>query len=349
LTPTFASPVLTVQQGTSATYTLSTTYSNYVWSIGGTATVTSGANSSSNFVSFNFPNSENVPVSVTVTDANGCKGVADITIQVVPYVLVSPKVQLQGAFTASTGLMTDRLRTLSLIPTAQPYTVTPRFTQVNNAGTETVNPSVLATTGNDAIVDWVFIQLRDASNNATVVSTRSALLQRDGDVVDVDGVSPVKMYVPFGTSNFFVTVKHRNHLGVMTAATVALNSATGTTVNFTSSATATYGTDAQTAIAGTGAQTGVTTMVMRAGNANGMGTNAGNRNVRVSGLFNDDAIVLAKVGATTPTNIVAGYNVEDLNLDGQVRYQGLFNDKAVILITVGAATPTNIAVEQTPN
>ena len=51
--------------------------------------------------------------------------------------------------------------------------------------------SVTAVTGSDAIVDWVFVELRNASGN-TVVDSRAALLQRDGDVVDVDGVSPLR-------------------------------------------------------------------------------------------------------------------------------------------------------------
>ena len=75
--------------------------------------------------------------------------------------------------------------------------------------------TVFAVTGEDAIVDWVFVELRDQDDYTSVVATRSGLLQRDGDVVDLDGVS--KLFFPnVPVDNYFVVVRHRNHLGVMT-------------------------------------------------------------------------------------------------------------------------------------
>ncbi|MBK9336210.1 MAG: hypothetical protein IPM98_06340 [Lewinellaceae bacterium] len=64
----------------------------------------------------------------------------------------------------------------------------------------------------------MFLELRDAVNPALVLATRSALLQRDGDVVDVDGVSPVVFGVVSG-QDYYPTVRHRNHLGVQLGAT----------------------------------------------------------------------------------------------------------------------------------
>jgi large repetitive protein len=331
--PMFASPALSVQQGSSQVYTLTSTYANYAWGpVPSGATVASGGNATSNNVTYNFSSQGTKIVSVTVTDVAGCTGVAQITVEVVPFVLVTPKAKLQGNFNAGTGLMTDLLRTGGWIPAAQPYTLP----QVNNSGTETVAPSVLAVTGSDAIVDWVFVQLRSNANSATVISTRSALLQRDGDIVDVDGVSPLKMIVPAGTTSCFVTVKHRNHLGVMTAAPVALSSATTTVVDFTNPATATWTDGTNAPLAGT------TTKLMRAGNANG------NRNVRFTGLANDNTTLLNRIGNVT-TNVLNGYYLEDLNMNGQVRYEGLGNDKTILTNTVGASTPDNVITEQTPN
>ncbi len=336
VTVAFTTPVLSVLQGTAQAYTLSATYASYAWSaVPSGATVTAGGTASDNTVTYNFATQGVKPISVTVTDASGCSASTSISVDVVPFVLVSPKAKLQGNFSSATGLMNDKLRTLNLIPAAQPYTT--GFTQVNNTGTEMVAPAVLAVTGNNAIVDWVFVQLRSSANNATVVSTRSALLQRDGDIVEVDGVSPVKMIVPLGTSDFYVTVKHRNHLGVMTAAAQTLSSSTTTLVDFTAPATATYTDGANTA------QLGTTTKVMRAGNANG------NRNVKGFGLANDKDAVLAKVGSVAPTTVISGYNREDVNMDGLVKYEGLANDRAVIESAVGAATPNAIINEQTPN
>jgi hypothetical protein len=84
----------------------------------------------------------------------------------------------------------------NFIPITEPYshcTLQQHLHSRWGGGGETIaNPAaVFGVTGNDAIVDWVFVELRDRNNMSNVVVTRSALLQRDGDVVDVDGVSPL--------------------------------------------------------------------------------------------------------------------------------------------------------------
>ena len=76
----------------------------------------------------------------------------------------------------------------------------------------TTDASVFTVTGADAIVDWVLVEFRDASDSSVILGSRSALLQRDGDVVNVDGVSPLAFnQVP---GNYFIIIKHRNHLGL---------------------------------------------------------------------------------------------------------------------------------------
>lgn len=100
--------------------------------------------------------------------------------------------------------MNDVLRTLvnpNGFPLTEPYTAL-GFTSTGGGGGETINATVLTTTGNDAIVDWVFVQLRSSTDNTSVQYTRCALVQRDGDVVDVDGSSPsVSMPRPATTSS----------------------------------------------------------------------------------------------------------------------------------------------------
>jgi len=48
-----------------------------------------------------------------------------------------------------------------------------------------------------------------------VIGTRSALVQRDGDVVDLDGVSNIR-FKGVNADSFYVAVKHRSHLGAIT-------------------------------------------------------------------------------------------------------------------------------------
>lgn len=119
------------------------------------------------------------------------------------------KVLLQGSLAGST--MSDNIRTI--LPNASPYTSAP--------ATMTAN-ALASSDPNDAIVDWVLIELRDATDNTQIIAARSALLQRDGDVVSTDGQSPVK-FNGINTGTYHVVVKHRNHLGVMTAMPVNLN------------------------------------------------------------------------------------------------------------------------------
>jgi len=74
--------------------------------------------------------------------------------------------------------------------------------------------SVFSVSDENAIVDWIFIQVRDKNDYTKTLATRSGLLQRDGDVVDLDGVSPLR-FQGMNIDSFYVVVKHRNHLGVM--------------------------------------------------------------------------------------------------------------------------------------
>ncbi|GAA4282169.1 hypothetical protein [Gaetbulibacter aestuarii] len=70
------------------------------------------------------------------------------------------------------------------------------------------------------IVDWVWIELRDSTNQDNIPFKSSALLKRNGDVVIVDAADGVEKpilldNVPEG--DYYVVVSHRNHLGVITA------------------------------------------------------------------------------------------------------------------------------------
>lgn len=168
---------------------------------------------------------------------------------------VSPKVFLSHVDPV-TGLMDDYIKTLGNFPSSDPYsnaTLSAGFTHVANPAVATTTPLVLAATGNNAIVDWVFVELRDGmSGTTTVTQTRAALLQKDGDVVDVDGVSPVSFFgLP---QSKYLAIRHRNHIGFRTDNTVAL-SPTPVTLNFTNNSTAVYGSFPNTQVA-----TGVYTM-----------------------------------------------------------------------------------------
>ena len=186
--------------------------------------------------------------------------------------------------------MKDDLRAGNYLPTFEPYSSL-NYEYVNAFVGETmIDPvSLLAITGNNAVVDWVFLELRDANDPTIVKATRSALLQRDGDIVDVDGISPVR-FVALAGANYYVAIHHRNHLSMMTGTSIDFSNGSGT-VDFSDPALSMYGTNARIMLGNVAA--------MRTGDANSDNlVNAADRSVAWNGRN------------------TLGYLLHDVNLDG---------------------------------
>ncbi|HPQ96685.1 MAG TPA: right-handed parallel beta-helix repeat-containing protein, partial [Thiolinea sp.] len=128
------------------------------------------------------------------------------------------RAMLQGPYDPEAGLMADNLRLLDLLPRMQPYAEAP----FGHAGLERTADILLLADGNDAVVDWVLLELRSRERPALIVAARSALLQRDGDVVDAASGLPVLNFPGLSAGDYFVSLRHRNHLGVMTAQALTL-------------------------------------------------------------------------------------------------------------------------------
>ena len=244
---------------------------------------------------------------------------------------VKAKAFLQGTLNSTTFLMNDNLR-LNYIPFLEPYTGMTGFTHVGGSGGEIVPPSTLSVTGNNAIVDWVFMELRSRNNPVTVVATRSALIQRDGDIVDVDGVSSVNFNI--SADYFYVTIRHRNHLGIMTESPVDLRNSL-IFLNFTDGTTRPYGTNAMKDF-------GSGKLGLWAGNSINDGV------LKYSGSGNDRFPILSRIGGTNVLNTVSGYFREDTNLDGIVKYSGSGNDRLIILQNIGNTNVLLTLTEQIP-
>jgi hypothetical protein len=245
------------------------------------------------------------------------------------HVKLAAKVLLEGAYDPGSGLMRDDLRVASLIPSAQPHTGV--FPLVGEGGLGTVAAPVLAVSGANAIVDWVFVELRDKAAPSTVLASRSALVQRDGDIVDTDGVSPVLFTAP--VNQYHVAVRHRNHLGAMTSQPVLL-SREALPLDFSNSGLVTWGVEARKSINGT--------MVLWAGNSAVDGI------LKYTGDGNDRDPVLVRIGGSVPTNMAQGYEATDINLNGEVKYTGDGNDRDPILVNIGGSVPTATRSEQLP-
>lgn len=222
---------------------------------------------------------------------------------------------LQGAYVSADAQMRDSLRTTNSIPLTQPYAAW------GHAGSETTTPTLLATTGNDAIVDWVLVELRPQQQPQTRVVSQAALLQRDGDVVDaVTGSISLSFKVAPG--DYYVALRHRNHLGVMSAAPLKLTT-TASTLDFSQSTTPIYGNEVRISQN--------TIRLLPTGDANA------DFKLIADGPGNDKNAVLGAVLAS-PENTGAhtnfqlpGYRTTDMNLDGKTLYVGPDNDVNALL------------------
>lgn len=246
--------------------------------------------------------------------------------------LINLKVMLSGPYLS--GLMKDDLRTAGLIPTAEPYASAPyNYSHEGFGGTETVDPADFDQTGtNNDIVDWVVVEVRDIADSSTVLASKSALVQRDGDVVDLDGASEL-MIPGLADGDYIVAVKHRNHLGVRTPVALALSSvAPATSHDFTTGQAQAY------------SDPGITNPPMKLqfdGKTTLYGGELDNNGQVSYNVFPTDPFqVLFAVGFATPNNTVPNvYNRADADMNGTVSYNVFPTDPFVVLNAVGFATP----------
>jgi len=251
---------------------------------------------------------------------------------------ILPKVYLQGALfgvVLPNTLMRDNLRSQGLLPLSSPY---PALGWSEITPTGQVSPAVFQVTGSDAIVDWVYVELRDANDPTVVVNSRSALLQRDGDIVGLDGVNPIK----FSTStpmSYYVAVKHRNHLGVMSRTPLALSSAPAT-VDFRQASTPTY---TLNSLAINQAQ-----VVVEQGRAMWAGNVLRDGRIIYQGTANDVNGIYQDI-INSSSNFFGSaffklktYNSGDVNLNGEAVFQGTGNDVEFIYQNVVSNHPGNI-------
>lgn len=232
--------------------------------------------------------------------------------------LLEIKVFLQGAYDTADGMMHDKLRTIAggQLPLTEPYTGLASFTHFGEGGNEAVGSSsdFDYTLDGDDVVDWIFVELR--SDATTIVATVSGLLQRDGDIVNVDG-EPIK-FSSLANGDYFIVVKHRNHLGVRSNSAVTLNKGGLTQYDFSTAASQALNSQ-QTEL-----ETGV--WGIYGGNVNNDVNNiTAYRFIRMTGSnsTSNDYESLRDILSGNPASVLPFvYNTGDLNMDGFVRMTG---------------------------
>jgi len=281
-----AGPDVTITQGNSTTLNGTATGGSgtktYSWS---PATYLSNPNIANPVAS---PPST-ITYSLTVT-AGSCQASNNVTITVQPLQGFSLHLTtlLEGPFEGPN--MANPLISLADFPLSQSYNVSPW----NYSGNEQVT-----NLPNSNIVDWILVELRDASSavqatSSTMIARKAAFLLDNGAIVGMDGTGDLSFNVSVNQS-LFVVLWHRNHLGVMSA--LPLTQAGGVySYDFT--------TDAEKAYGGANAQKQL------APGKWGMFSGDGDANRLID--------LIDKTGTWSPNAGKTGYLNADFNLDGQV-------------------------------
>ncbi|MEZ5195953.1 MAG: lamin tail domain-containing protein [Bacteroidales bacterium] len=118
------------------------------------------------------------------------------------------EVFLQGPFEESE--MSTYLNSAGRLPISQPFNGLPW----NYSGDESV-----AAIPNPDVVDWVLIELRDASDvlqadHNSVIGRRAAFLLKNGLVTDLDGSTNLQFSISI-SQQLFVVIQHRNHIEII--------------------------------------------------------------------------------------------------------------------------------------
>lgn len=275
------------------------------------------------------------PYSYTRTGVTTLGTFAVGTRPVLSPLLVTPKIFLQGAYNGTD--MNDALRNANLIPLTEPYTGLNMFSATasvkgSGGGETSVNTVVGSAAGTSSlttIVDWVLVQLHRTSDGA-VVTQRAALLQRGGTVVETDGVSPVNL-AGNAAGSYYVSVRHRNHLGARTAAGLTLAKVSTTNFDFTTALAQAF----------PGAVTNNAMATLTGGK---FGLWSGNANddliVKMTGFTpnNNDYLKILNTLGTSSTILTNIYSKQDLNMDGSVKMTGFTpanNDYLRVLNSLG--------------
>jgi len=129
-------------------------------------------------------------------------------------VLVETKIFLEGAYDSVGDTMITDI--FGSIPNTSPYSEDPRTLAPIPSG----------------VVDWILVELRTDSTSSSTVASKSALVYKDGRIVNDDASAGViELSAP--SASYYIVIKHRNHIAVMSATAVSLNGSTTTLYDFT--------------------------------------------------------------------------------------------------------------------
>ena len=214
---------------------------------------------------------------VKAMDSWGNESNVSATVGESDFVLGKIKILLEGAFDAEGDTLTTTLNKNEFLPLSSPYSQAPR--------TITAMP--------DGMTDWVLVELK-SEKSGPILSRQSLLLKNDGRIVEEDGATDLIGLPDVSNGDYFVIIRHRNHLGVMSSIQTSLTATNAELYDFTTGQNKVNGNDAK----------------FLKENTFGMYT---------ADITGDGLIILAdELTTIRAENLRDGYYSSDVNMDGLV-------------------------------
>ncbi len=137
-------------------------------------------------------------------------------------VKIQVKVLLEGYLANGDVLMRTALVENDLLPLDQPFNSPP----FNYNGVE----QLIQDKAN--IVDWVFVELRDKDDPASIITQKAAFVSPDGMIRDAEH-EDLLAFDELEEGEYYIAVYHRNHMAVMSNVPVLLSATTPALFDFT--------------------------------------------------------------------------------------------------------------------
>jgi len=131
---------------------------------------------------------------------------------------INVKILLEGAYTQN-GIMTSPYYEEGLLPLTQPYTGYPWYYKATD--------SLTASAPN--VIDWVLVELRKgipsfSEQNTATIERKAGILLDNGDIVSPNDLSsPLVFDKVLPEEEYYITVRHRNHLDVFSSTPIVAN------------------------------------------------------------------------------------------------------------------------------